>query len=170
MLVKFWMPAWVVNSHTISQSNIIIVLVLIVIFGRILWWKSSSTVVKMIGKKLSLGQFLFSTESSCTSFSLIFPLLSLTCWPIYAYAVEKVVRLSWLRLLFITVQWIPALSGKSDETGGISLSYPTDRALFSWVSLFRPGSTSVCAVPPLGCLLPACCPVGAQPWPQSSVN
>lgn len=93
--------------------------------------------------------------------------LSLTCWSICIYTVERVVRLSLLRLLSITAVNSSSL-GKSNEIEGISLSYPASRAVFSWVSLFRWCSTSVCA--PIGCPSPARCLVGTQPWPQSSVK
>ena len=83
-----------------------------------------------ISEKLSLAQLLFCSESPCTSFSLIFTFLGLTCWPICVYAVEKVVRLSLLRLLFITGVK-PSSLGKSSEIWGITLLHPTDRAYFS---------------------------------------
>lgn len=77
---------------------------------------------------------------SCITLSLLFVLLGRTCWPLCVYAVEKVVRLSLLRLQCAVNSSSP---GKSNEIGRITLSYPMDRTLFSWCSLFRSGSASV---------------------------
>lgn len=117
------------------------------------------------------GNHIFLLSSSST-FSLVFTLwyswphlltvMCLCCWKggeaqptevaVHRYAVNS------------------SCLGKSNEMGGITLPHPTDRALFSWFSLFRSCSTSLCVVPPSGCLSPACCLVGAQLWPQSSLS
>lgn len=60
--------------------------------------------------------------------------------------------------------------GESNEIWGITLHYPTDRALFSWVSLFRV-RFHICACDPTTRLpFTSLLPVRAQPWPQLSVS
>lgn len=55
-------------------------------------------------------------KSSCTCFGLVFALLGFICWATDVCTADEVLRLSLRRLLFITVQGVPAL-GKSNETG-----------------------------------------------------
>lgn len=111
-----------------------------------------------------LSNYIF-PKSSCTCFGLVFELLGLICWETDVCTAEEVLRLSLRRLLFITVQGVPAL-GKSNEMGNdlpngqphpvVLLVVGFWFALFllflfvDFFFLFRSGSPSVFMVLPSG--------------------
>lgn len=123
-------------------------------------------------------------KSSCTCFGLVFALLGFICWATDVCTADEVLRLSLRRLLFITVQGVPAL-GKSNETGN---NLPNRQPhpvillvvvflfalflLFLFVDFFFSCLGQALHLCSWSChqVSPDCCFVEGQPWSQPSIS